>query len=217
MKRTAHTLPPDVLCAYAAGRVDPALGLLIETQMQLDDATAEQVSKYEGLGGALLESEAPASMSESALSSVLAMLDQGPKDPAHPIAANDDDLDAFPEPLRTAARRAFANGGWRFAGPGLRTISLPTSGEAKVDLLRIQPGFGAPRHTHEGAEITLVVRGAFSDETGRYGPGDVSIASQAVTHRPIAEEGETCYALSVTDAPLAFTGALGWLQRAVRT
>ncbi|MEM6850922.1 MAG: cupin domain-containing protein, partial [Pseudomonadota bacterium] len=87
----------------------------------------------------------------------------------------------------------------------------------KVDLLRIQPGFGAPRHTHEGAEITLVVRGAFSDETGRYGPGDVSIASQAVTHRPIAEEGETCYALSVTDAPLAFTGALGWLQRAVRT
>ncbi|MEL7029458.1 MAG: ChrR family anti-sigma-E factor [Pseudomonadota bacterium] len=211
-----HLLPSDLLYAYAAGHCAPAMRLLISTQMQLCDETARRVEELEALGGALLERVEPTAMSEGALETVLARLDASPAETSGSTAANDDDVEAFPAPLREAAREALKTASWRFAGPGIRTLTLPVDGHAKAELLRIQPGSGAPRHGHKGAEITLVVRGAFRDETGVYGAGDVSVASPDVEHRPIAEPGETCYALAVTDAPLAFTGALGWIQRAVQ-
>ena len=43
--------------------------------------------------------------------------------------------------------------------------------------------------------------------------GDIAIGDESVTHRPIAEPGEVCFALAVTTAPLKFKGPLGVLQR----
>ena len=92
-------------------------------------------------------------------------------------------------------------------------MQIDVASEAKVELLRIEPGHGAPRHTHEGTEYTLVVSGGFTDENGSYGPGEVSIVDSSHTHQPIADPGEICYALAVTDGNLKFTGWLGALQK----
>ena len=216
---SARGLNSDLLFAYAAGGASRAMGLLVETYLQLRPEARDEAALYEAMGGALLESEPEAALSEGALDAVLARLgdqdaDEAPVNDDAPLA-DDDPIRAFPEPLQAAARAALAKRSWKFAGPGLRVLSLGEDDEpSDVSLLRIQPGHGAPRHTHRGAEVTLVVRGAFRDETGRYGPGDVSIASPELTHRPVAEPGETCYALAVTNAPLQFTGPLGWVQRA---
>ncbi len=66
-----------------------------------------------------------------------------------------------------------------------------------------------PNHTHGGNEMTLVLAGGFSDDTGHYERGDVSIADDELVHTPVADPGEDCICLAVTDAPLKLTGPIG--------
>ncbi len=79
----------------------------------------------------------------------------------------------------------------------------------KTRLLRIKAGTALPQHTHEGHEFTLLLAGGFSDASGHYLRGDVAVADASVDHRPVADDGEDCLCLAVTDAPLRLTGPFG--------
>ena len=118
----------------------------------------------------------------------------------------------LPEKVRDLA---LDNGRWQFAGPGVRQMELMREGSAKAELIRLEPGHGVPHHGHDGKEFTLVLCGAFHDGVGRYGKGDLCTADPDLQHKPVAEEGKVCIALAVTDGSLAFTGPLGWVQRAL--
>jgi putative transcriptional regulator len=127
------------------------------------------------------------------------------------------ELKALPDMLRRTATDALQSAHWRFASPGVRALDMshvvPRANAGEVQLLKIWPGFGVPRHTHAGEEFSLVLTGAFRDEVGYYGPGDVSIGVPGMVHRPVAEPGDLCLVLAVKDAPLLFKGPLGVIQR----
>jgi putative transcriptional regulator len=59
--------------------------------------------------------------------------------------------------------------------------------------------------------MTLVLAGGFSDESGHFVRGDVAEADPSVNHQPVADPGEDCLCLAVTDAPLRLTGPFGRL------
>jgi putative transcriptional regulator len=65
-----------------------------------------------------------------------------------------------------------------------------------------------PDHGHRGTELTLVLQGAFSDKTDRFGKGDIEVATQDLNHQPIAEMDEDCICLAATDAPLRFNSLI---------
>lgn len=189
---------------FAAGRLDPALALVLETRAALTGD--DRLARAEAAAGALFEAEQAAAISAGARAAVLARL--GAQESA-PAAAQP--APPLPAPL---ARAVAASGGrWRFKAPGMRALALDTGGRARAELLRIAPGHGAPMHTHRGAELTLVLHGAYHDGHRRYGPGDLSIAGPELRHRPVAETGEACYALAVVEGGLAFEGVLGLVQR----
>jgi putative transcriptional regulator len=77
--------------------------------------------------------------------------------------------------------------------------------DEEIKLLKIKPGKAAPRHTHDGFEATLVLRGAFRDEGKLFVRGDIAIANGRVDHRPRAEGDEDCYCLAVTTGALRVT------------
>jgi putative transcriptional regulator len=79
----------------------------------------------------------------------------------------------------------------------------------RTRLLWIKAGAKVPTHTHGGREYTLVLQGSFSDESGRFGRGDVEVADAEVTHKPVAGSECDCICLAVTDAPLRMTGPIG--------
>ena len=54
-------------------------------------------------------------------------------------------------------------------------------------------------------ELTLVLRGAFKDDSGHYCAGDIEIADDSIEHTPIADMCEDCICLAVTEAPIRFT------------
>jgi putative transcriptional regulator len=56
--------------------------------------------------------------------------------------------------------------------------------------------------------MTLVLQGAYRDETDRFGRGDIEIGDETMNHTPVAEAGEDCICLIATDARLKFEGLL---------
>ncbi len=206
--------------AYASGALSPALALMVEAQAALVPAQAQAVAAAENAAAALFEQSGAISLRPGALAAMMARIDALAQDEAAPSPAAPPasglmaELAALPEPVRRAAAEAEARGeSWRTAAPGLRTLRLMEADGTETELLRIQPGHGAPAHTHSGGEYTLVLQGAFHDGHALYGVGDISYADPDLTHRPIAEPGPICYALAVTEGPLAFKGVLGALQR----
>lgn len=207
----------ELMLAHAAGGLDPATALAIETHLALCPACRADAATMDAVGGALLQDIAPVAMAEGALDALFARIDA---EPVRRRRATPPELAVLPAPLRPVAAEALKGGRWRTLTPGIRALDLPlggpdgAGGEGSVQLLRLKPGRGVPRHTHEGHELTLVIQGAFRDETGRYGIGDFILCGPEDTHRPVAEPGPVCLALAVTDAPLRLSGVLGLVQRA---
>jgi putative transcriptional regulator len=205
--------------AYAAGHLNGAMRKLVEAQAEIAPDAEDELAAAEALAVAFFDAEPPAALSQAALENTMARLSQDPAPPAaQQMAANRagaviDEILRLPHCLHDEALEAIGRGGWTFAGPGLRTLKIAMEDGAEAEIIRIEPGWGAPRHTHHGGEYTLVLTGAFVDERGRYEPGDIAVAGPGITHRPHAAPGQVCYALAVCEAPLEFTGALGLIQK----
>ncbi len=201
-----HHLSPQLLMAYAAGALPEAFDLVVAAHLSLCDACRAEAESYNALGGAVLENEATAALDEDSLAATLRLIEAGlPEAPevATPEAAPDEVL---PAPVRSYVGGGLEAVRWQNIGRGVRQALLPMTGEARARLLYIPAGTAVPDHGHKGTEITLVLQGAFRDETDRFGPGDVEIADEKLRHTPVAEDGEDCICLAVTDAPLRFSG-----------
>lgn len=212
----------ELYAAYAAGCLDPAFALMLETQSVLRPEIRDAVALSEVISGSILETAPAARLTEGALDRALAAIDALEADEVSSVRAGREageameEMLALPEPLRTAALDALGKSGWQVMGRGLKRLSLSAGSKLETELYRIAPGAKIPRHTHAGSEYTLVLAGGFSDERGSYGPGDVVISGTDDYHQPVGDEGEVCYALAVRDGGLHFTGVMGFIQRTLR-
>ncbi len=207
----------------------PALRLLLDTATAMRDAavTAENdlsTKDADRIGGALLEQEMAVEMSVGAFDRAMAQIDgldqadHRAKLAAQAAGQGLTEILNLPAPARDAALNALEHTGWKFGGRGLKRLALaePTADGVHIELLRIMPGSGSPRHDHEGDEVTLVLCGAYHDGHRRYGAGDIALAHKGFVHQPIAEPAEVCFALAVNVGDLRFSGAMGLVQRALR-
>jgi putative transcriptional regulator len=201
-----HHLSDELLTAAAAGLLAEPLLLVARTHMALCGTCRARERELVAIGGALLDTGAPVLVSAELRDLVLAALDRpmGTR-PRHCETATGD----VPEPLVPHVGPRFQDLAWRSFGSVGEIRLLPEAQGYVTRLLRIRPGAGVPDHTHEGLEATVVIKGAFSDCTGRYGPGDVALVEGDLDHSPVAEAGEPCICLAVTDAPLRLTGSIG--------
>ena len=92
---------------------------------------------------------------------------------------------------------------------GINQASVTLDDKTQCDFLYMKPGSQVPVHKHQGNEITLVLDGSFSDETGMYRESDFVVRTPEHTHQPVSEEGCLCFA--VLDSPLTFTSGLARL------
>ena len=205
-----HHLSEPLLIAYAAGSLPEAFNLVVATHVSLCDDCRAGLAAMEALGGAILDDELlGVAMSDTALDGVLARL-EGQESAPTPKAPRARDMRAknLPAPLVDYLGGGLAGVKWQKLGLCVRQAILPTGKGATARLLLIPAGQAVPDHGHRGTELTLVLRGAFRDQTDRFGPGDLEIATQDLEHRPTAEPGEDCLCLAATDAPLRFLGLI---------
>ena len=203
--RINHHLPDEILMAYSAGTLPEAFSLVVAAHISMCDECRAAVESFDQLGGAVLDGADEVALSESAFEATLRMID-APMETQ--IRAKVDANALFPAPLRDYVGGDVDAVKWRPIGGGVRQAILPTSREASVRLLHIPAGQAVPDHGHNGMELTLVLQGAFRDDHDRFGPGDVEVATEDLTHTPVAEEGEDCICLAATDAKLKFRSLL---------
>ena len=201
-----HHLSDELLTAYAAGLLAEPLVLLAETHLAMCGPCRDREREFRVIGGVMLEREPREELSDGLRARVLAALDRSDAAVARPCARDAGDV---PEPLARYVGPRFDQLKWRSRGPVSEIRLMPEQEGWVTRLLKIRPGATMPDHTHEGLEATLVIRGAFSDCTGRYGPGDVALVQGDLDHSPVAEDDDTCICLAVTDAPLRLTGSFG--------
>lgn len=206
-KRPQHHPSEALLLSYAAGALGEAEALAVSTHLTFCPQCRRAAAAAEAVGGALLEATAPVAMAADGLQAVLARLD-APVAQSAPSTPREAPLPGLPRPLAGYVDAALAASGWRMAGPGVQQLRLATGGGAQARLLRLKPGTPLPEHTHRGCELTLVLSGSYSDELGRFARGDVAELDETIEHRPVVDQGETCVALIVTDAPLKFRGLM---------
>jgi putative transcriptional regulator len=203
-----HHLTPQLLMAYSAGTLPEAFDLIVASHLSLCDACRAEAESYDAVGGALMEGET-SEMSAGSLEATLRMIrESGAAEADAPCAAAPPATAELPRPIRDYIGGDLGDVRWQGMGMGVRQAILPVDGPATARLLHIPAGAEVPDHGHKGTELTLVLKGAFRDEDGRFGPGDVEVADEAVEHTPVAEEGEDCICLAVTDAPLRFAGLM---------
>lgn len=205
-----HHLSDPLLMGYAAGSLPEAFSLAVATHISMCDDCRAGLAAYEALGGAVVADCAAEPMSEGCLEAVMARLGQAQSGtPQSAILQPDERLSQtagiLPAPLADYVGGGLDRVKWRPIGMGVAQAILPTAKGATARLLYIPAGQAVPDHGHRGLELTLVLKGAFCDESNRFARGDVEIATSADQHTPVAEWGEDCICLAVTDAPLRFT------------
>lgn len=205
MTQIAHHIPDEMLAAYAAGRLPATFEMVVAAHVSMCDACRAALETHETLGGALMEETPGEAVDGSLLERTLAMLDEAPAPHAASRAAPKR-FGIYPGPVAEALKHAPPR--WRAAGGGVKQQILVEDGKSSVRLLYIPGGMAVPDHGHHGTELTMVLQGAFHDETGRFGPGDVEIADESLEHTPIADEGMDCICLAATDARLRFLSLL---------
>ncbi|MBT9245769.1 ChrR family anti-sigma-E factor [Gemmobacter fulvus] len=199
-----HHVSDALLMAYSAGQLPEAFNLVLATHLSLCDDCRARLGAYDALGGAMLDT-CQAQLAGDSLEACMARIAGQP--PASAPAARPP-RGLFPQPLQDYVGGDLAAVKWRPLGMGVRQAILPTGRSATARLLFIPAGQAVPDHGHRGTELTLVLQGAFSDATDRFGPGDLEIANEELEHTPVAEPGQDCICLAATDAPLRFTGMI---------
>lgn len=196
-----HHLTDELLLAYSAGTLPEAFSLVVATHVSMCDECRARLASYDTVGGAMLEECDSVALGDTALEATLARIMEGaPQDKPRRSSGT------FPPPLQDYVGGDLEAVKWRPVGMGVKQAILPTSAEASVRLLYIPAGCAVPDHGHRGTELTLVLQGAFIDETDRFGPGDIEIANEDMQHTPVADIGADCICLAATDAPLKFRG-----------
>ncbi|MFT6676171.1 MAG: putative transcriptional regulator [Sulfitobacter sp.] len=192
-----HHTPDAVLAAYASGNLAHPFALVVAAHISLCLTCRAGFEAHQMAGGAILDGTQGMGISDGLKSGTMALLD----DPA-PVEVSYARTGVFPAPVMAALKGKPPR--WKSLGLGVRQSILSEGREGSARLLYIPPGQAVPDHSHNGLELTLVLQGSFSDETGRFGVGDLEVADQDVEHTPTADAGAPCICLAATDAPLRF-------------
>ena len=201
-----HHPTEALLVDYAAGSLPEAFALVVATHVSMCDDCRARLAALEALGGGLIEGIDAVPLAENSFEATLARITGAPEPAPRAPAARPRGI--LPAPLRDYVGGDLDAVRWRPVGMGVRQAILPTARDARVRLLHIPAGCAVPDHGHRGMELTLVLQGAFRAEDGRFGLGDLEVASESVEHTPVAEPGQDCICLAATDAPLRFRNLL---------
>lgn len=203
MTITRH-LDEATLMSLAAGSLPQALAAVAAAHVSMCARCRDEVAFLESVGGALL-----ADMPEAALARPAPAMPTIDVPSGAPASAPDDEV---PAPLVRLVGRNLDAVRWRWLAPGLWHRPLAIGGSGTLQLLKGSPGVRVPEHGHGGSELTLVLRGALLDRSGRYGPGDVADVDEEVEHHmPAADPDAGCICVVANELPSRFRNLLARL------
>lgn len=207
-----HHPDPSSLMSYAAGALPEPLAAVVACHVALCPRCRGDVAWMEIAGGDLLGALDGTQMQAAAPRPPLAARSAAPRlqsAPRHtwPSAAETAGGDV-PAPLVALVGPRLDRVAWRYLAPGVRHLPLPLSQGCRGDLrlLKVAPGQRMPEHGHGGAEMTMLLAGAYTDEIGRFATGDVADLDEDAEHQPVADPQDGCICLIASIEPARYKG-----------
>lgn len=197
----------SLLIDYAAGTLCTPLSCVVAAHLTLSPESRAHVEEIEKIGGSLLEEFCePVPMTHNCLEHVLAKLTprcnnkKNNKDisseETHKIGGVD-----VPASLLKLIDCPFKKRQWKKISDGIEIYPLQKNWYMNFVLMRFAPSAHAKTHTHKGIEITLVLDGSFSDESGDYQRGEMIVMDENSQHTPTANANTGCICLSARSNP----------------
>lgn len=213
-----HHLDAATLMRYASGDLDTAFTTVVASHLAMCDACRKSVRLAEAMGGQCLDDAPAPALSDGAFARLSHAIEaegamQTPPAPAeqgHNSRLSSD----VPLPLSRLVGNSFDDIRWRTIVPGVQRHRIELADtHSSLYMLKIGRGRKMPEHGHGGPEMTLVMRGSYSDVLGRYGAGDVADLDEHVEHQPVVDSDEPCICLVATEAPTQFKGIVSRLMQ----
>jgi putative transcriptional regulator len=200
-----HHPDDSTLLSYAAGALPAALAVVAAAHLAVCRRCRREVADMELLGGALLGALPGATLQRPRPT----MPETEPRRPGRRMSMGAAEV---PAPLARLVGNDLDATRWRWLSPGLRQRRVPVAGVGQMHLLKGAPGVALPTHGHDGAELTMVLRGVLMDTTGRYRPGDVCDLDDGVVHKPAAGP-DGCICIVAQERPARFRSLIMRLAR----
>lgn len=228
-----HHPDKNLLIEYASGSLDHGLSIAVRTHLHYCAKCRAEVMNLERIGGAIMMSgelnsstenqsikqAQPEISTDKHFNSLMQRIHQLEKT-SDINKANKADSDVtsdnlpkhyhyLPKVIRKILPKTVR---WKRVTPSLRSTHLVAGQDQyALSLQKIQAGGRVPQHNHRGPELTVVLKGSFSDEYNVYQQGDFLMKQKGDIHSPIASKNEDCLCLSVEQAPVKLTSPLGHL------
>lgn len=213
-----HHPTPEMLTDYASGSLRLSHALCVAAHIEQCEKCQRQVGQLESLGAQLFESQTPnvKQSNDTLKSKVFDLIEQLPSDNAITVAESRPNVcsDGYrvPRTLRQFINSHYGELQWAALSPSIKfTTLLKDKDGSQIALSRVKAGGKMPHHRHTGEELTVVLEGAFSDESGLYRKGDFVSRDNRHKHKPMVTKDAECICLMVLDAPIEFTGLLSRL------
>ena len=224
---------PDTrfLTDYSAGSLPESQALCVAAHLHYCPACRTKVSELTHVGSEIFLSQEGEYVSEDCFDTIMAKLADLPTTARQASSLNSaSDLNTAATPTKKAtesSKEKHANdlpraiqkitGGniekmrWRKIGKSFRYSDINMGDEKReTSLLHIKAGGNVPKHHHRGDEITVILKGSFSDQEDHYNVGDYIVRTSGEMHTPVASQDEDCLCLATLDAPIVMNN---WFYR----
>lgn len=216
---------PDVrfLTDYTAGSLPRSQALCVAAHLHYCSVCRARVRELTELGSELFAQQQPAALQPNAFDLLMDRLGSNSQQAAAAAAAATGKLPAqartrvlthgssLPRAIARLCKGDVESLRWQRIGKSFRHARLKLGDrQRETTLFHIRAGGSVPHHRHGGDEITVVLKGSFSDHEDKYSPGDFIVRTEGEAHRPVASQDEDCLCLSTLDAPIRMSN---WLLR----
>lgn len=198
----SHHLDDATLLALASGTIAHAHGIVAAAHVEGCPVCAGALRKAEAIGGGLLMDGAKEPVSDMLRAATLASLDGVA--PAQRLPRRKTELPAALD--QALGGLSLDKIRWKKRAPGVAMfdVPMPKGSASALKLLSIGPGRAMPEHGHGGEELTLILKGSYTDHMGTFRAGDVADLDDSIEHTPVADPGEACICLVAVEAPTRF-------------
>ena len=210
MEKISNHPQKELMAAYSAGSLPLSQALCISTHLEHCTECVRKLQRLNHVGSELMQQLKPAPVSSELRDKLFARLDSLTEESVEKVDKKSDST--VPKCLQQFVNNGFDKLQWKRVSADIQSVQLcRDSNGARVELLKIRPGGSAIKHTHLGDEYTVILEGAFSDESGLYGEGDFLFRDNSDEHTPVATQHRECLCLAVTEGPIQFTGVFSRL------
>lgn len=203
---------PDArfLTDYAAGSLPASQALCVASHLHYCPLCRLKIGELTELGAELFMRQNPVAVAQPEYERLLDRINNLPQNQSS-TARPEQAVSLLPKALSKLINDKLERLNWRHYGKNLRVSKLNLGDpQRETSLLCIKAGGHVPHHQHKGDEITVILKGSFSDREDKYEIGDFIVRTKGETHKPVASQDQDCLCLSTLDAPIVMSN---WLLR----